>query len=69
MHDYYAELRGKYKNIVTVQYVVALTGYAKTTVNIRRNLAELKFLRKVQLIVIIFLIHFAPVHHVTDFGF
>ena len=33
MHDYYTGLLEKYKDVVTVQEVVALTGYSKTTIN------------------------------------
>ena len=60
MHDYYAKLLGKYKDVVTVQDVVALTGYAKTTVNNWCNRGELKSFRKGQLFYIpkIFLIDF-----------
>lgn len=60
MHDYYAKLLGKYKDVVTVQDVVALTGYAKTTINNWCNRGELKSFRKGQLFYIpkIFLIDF-----------
>ena len=49
MHDYYAKLLSKYKDVVTVQEVVALTGYAKTTINNWCNHGELKSFRKGQL--------------------
>ena len=60
MHDYYAKLLSKYKDVVTVQDVVALTGYAKTTINNWCNRGELKSFRKGQLFYIpkIFLIDF-----------
>ena len=29
MHDYYSKLLSKYKDVVTVQEIVTLTGYAK----------------------------------------
>ena len=60
MHDYYAKLLSKYKDVVTVQDVVALTGYAKTTVNNWCNRGQLKSFRKGQLFYIpkIFLIDF-----------
>ena len=60
MHDYYAKLLSKYKDVVTVQEVVALTGYAKTTVNNWCNRGQLKSFRKGQLFYIpkIFLIDF-----------
>ena len=60
MHGYYAKLLSKYKDVVTVQDVVALTGYAKTTVNNWCNRGELKSFRKGQLFYIpkIFLIDF-----------
>lgn len=61
MHGYYAKLLSKYKDVVTVQDVVALTGYAKTTVNNWCNRGELKSFRKGQLFYIpkIFLIDFS----------
>ena len=49
MHDYYAKLLSKYKDVVTVQDVVALTGYAKTTANNWCNRGQLKSFRKGQL--------------------
>ena len=60
MHDYYAKLLGKYKDVVTVQEIVTLTGYAKTTVNNWCNRGQLKSFRKGQLFYIpkIFLIDF-----------
>ncbi len=60
MHDYYAKLLGKYKDVVTVQDVVALTGYAKTTINNWCNRGVLKSFCKGQLFYIpkIFLIDF-----------
>ncbi len=60
MHNYYAKLLGKYKDVVTVQEIVTLTGYAKTTVNNWCNRGELKSFRKGQLFYIpkIFLIDF-----------
>lgn len=60
MHDYYAKLLSKYKDVVTVQDVVVLTGYAKTTINNWCNRGELKSFRKGQLFYIpkIFLIYF-----------
>lgn len=70
MHNYYAKLLGKYKDVVTVQEIVTLTGYAKTTVNNWCNRGELKSFRKGQLFYIpkIFLIDFflfadLPFHH------
>lgn len=41
MHDYYAKLLGKYKDVVTVQDVVTLTGYAKTTIKIGATVGSL----------------------------
>lgn len=41
IHDYYAKLLSKYKDVVTVQDVVTLTGYAKTTVNIGATVGNL----------------------------
>lgn len=60
MHGYYAKLLSKYKDVVTIQDVVALTGYAKTTVNNWCNRGQLKSFRKGQLFYIpkIFLIGF-----------
>ncbi len=60
MHDYYAKLLAKYKDVVTAQKIVALTGYAKTTINNCCNQGELKAFRKEQLFYIpkIFLIDF-----------
>lgn len=37
MHGYYEKLLRKYKDVVSVREVVALTGYAKPTVNNWRN--------------------------------
>lgn len=60
MHDYYAKLLSKYKDVMTVREVVALTGYAKTTINNWCRRGELKSFRKGQLFYIpkIFLIDF-----------
>ena len=60
MHDYYAKLLSKYKDVGTVQDVVTLTGYAKTTVNNWCNRGQLKSFRKGQLFYIpkIFLVDF-----------
>lgn len=49
MHDYYVELLRKYKDVVTVKEVVALTGYGKTTINNWCNRGELKSFRKGQI--------------------
>lgn len=49
MHDYYTRLLGKYKDVVTVQEVAALTGYSKTTINNWCNKGLLKSFRKQQI--------------------
>ena len=48
MHDYYTGLLKKYKDVVTVQEAVALTGYSKTTINNWCNKGALKSFRKGQ---------------------
>ncbi len=49
MHDYYTGLLKKYKDVVTVQEVAALTGYSKTTINNWCNKGALKSFRKQQI--------------------
>lgn len=60
MHDYYEKLLRKYKDVVTVREVVALTVYAKTTANNWCNRGALKSFRKGQLFYIlkVFLVDF-----------
>lgn len=60
MHDYYTKLLEKYKDVVTVQEVAALTGYSKTTINNWCNKGALKSFRKQQIFYIpkIFLVEF-----------
>lgn len=48
MRSYYEMLLRKYKDVVTVREVVALTGYARTTVNNWCNQGTLKSFRKGQ---------------------
>lgn len=49
MHGYYTGLLKKYKDVVTVQEIVALTGYSKTTINNWCNKGVLKSFRKGQI--------------------
>ena len=60
MREYYAELLENYKDVVTVREVVALTGYARSTVNNWCSRGMLKSFRKGNLFYIpkVFLIDF-----------
>ena len=60
MHDYYTGLLEKYKDVVTVQEVAALTGYGKTTINNWCNKGVLKSFRKGQ-------VYYIPKIFLADF--